>query len=75
MKTFIGKVKSAKMTKTIVVEVENKTTHPLYQKPVRKNNSFKVHNQKLALKAGDLVKFKETKPISKEKKWIVIEKL
>lgn len=75
MKTFIGKVKSIKQKKTVVVEVENKIIHPLYRKLVKKNHSFKVHNEKLSLKIDDTVSFKETKPISKDKKWIVIEKL
>lgn len=75
MKTFVGKIKSAKMLKTVVVEVESKTAHPLYRKLVKKNRFFKVHNEKLDLKAGDLVRFKEIRPLSKEKRWTIIEKL
>jgi len=75
MKTFIGKVKSCKMQKTVVVEVEIKRPHPLYKKLVKKTKNYKVHNENLDIKVGDIVKFVETRPISKDKKWKTIEKV
>lgn len=73
MKTFIGKVIGLKMEKTVVISVKNKRKHPLYQKVMTTHNKFKVHNDKLKLKIGDEVKFFETRPISKDKKWQVLE--
>lgn len=75
MRTFIGKVKSVKMLKTAVVSVETRRAHPLYKKSVKKTTNFKVHYDNLTLKVGDLVKFVNVKPISKDKKWRVIGKV
>lgn len=74
-KTLIGKIVSAKMTKTVVVLVERKLRHPVYHKVIIRHKKFKAHNEKLNLQMGDLVKIEETKPISKNKHFIVIEKL
>ncbi|KKP36308.1 MAG: 30S ribosomal protein S17 [Candidatus Roizmanbacteria bacterium GW2011_GWA2_32_13] len=74
-KTLIGKVVSTKMTKTVVVEVERKFRHPIYHKVIIRHKKYKVHNEKLNLRLGDLVKIEETKPISKDKHFMVIKKL
>ena len=74
-KIFIGEVVSTKMQKTVVVRVERKFRHPLYKKVIKRHKKFKAHNEKFDLKEGDLVKIKETRPISKTKHFEVIEKL
>lgn len=74
-KIFKGKVVSTKMQKTVVIEVEKVFRHPLYKKVVRRQKKYKAHNDKFNLKDGDLVKIKETRPISKDKHFAVIEKL
>lgn len=75
MKTFIGVVKSLKMAKTAVVKTETKRPHPLYKKMVKKTKKYLVHIDNQELKVGDVIKFKETRPISKRKKWIFLEKI
>ncbi|KKP51254.1 MAG: ribosomal protein S17 [Candidatus Roizmanbacteria bacterium GW2011_GWA2_33_33] len=74
-KILIGKVVSIKMTKTVVVLVERKFRHAVYHKVIIRHKKFKAHNEKLNLQLGDLVKIEETKPISKDKHFVVIEKL
>lgn len=74
-KTLVGEVVSTKMQKTVVVEVQRKFRHPLYQKVITRHKKFKAHNEKLELAVGDMVKIEETKPISKDKHFKVIEKL
>ncbi|MEK7633300.1 MAG: 30S ribosomal protein S17 [Patescibacteria group bacterium] len=74
-KTLIGKVVSTKMIKTVVVLVERKFKHAIYHKIIIRHKKFKAHNEKLDLKLGDVVKIEETKPISKDKHFRVIEKL
>jgi len=74
-KTLIGKVVSTKMTKTVVVLVERKFRHAVYHKVVIRHKKFKAHNEKLDLQLNDMVKIQETKPISKDKHFIVIEKI
>lgn len=74
-KTLIGSVVSNKMTKTVVVKVERKFRHPVYHKVIVRHKKFKVHNEKFELNVGDKVKIEETNPISKDKHFIVIEKL
>lgn len=74
-KIFTGRVLSTKMNKTVVVRVERKFRHPLYKKVIRRHKKYMVDNQKLELKEGDLVKIKETRPISKNKHFKVVEKL
>ncbi len=74
-KTLIGKVVSTKMTKTVVVMVERKFRHAVYHKVIIRHKKFKAHNEKLDLLVGDVVKIEETRPISKDKHFIVIEKL
>lgn len=74
-KILTGKVVSMKMIKTVVVIVERKFRHPVYHKVIVRHKKYKAHNEKLDLKLGDIVKIEETKPISKDKHFIVIEKL
>jgi small subunit ribosomal protein S17 len=73
MKTLTGKVVSTKMNKTIVVEIERTQLHPLYKKYVRKTNRLKVHNESMEVKEGQTVKITETRPISKQKSFKLIE--
>ena len=66
-----GIVVSTKMDKTIVVEVERKYMHPLYKKFLKSTKKYHAHNENDAIKVGDTVKIRETKPISKTKTWEV----
>ena len=68
-----GIVVSDKMDKTIVVETEDRATHPLYGKVVRKNIKFKAHDEKNVAGVGDLVLIMETRPISSTKHWRLVE--
>ena len=75
--TKTGTVISDKMDKTIVVLVERQYKHPLYKKIVRKHKKFKAHDENNECNIGDIVLIMESKPISKDKKWIlskIIEK-
>ena len=74
-KIFIGDVVSTKMQKTVVVRVERKFRHPLYKKVITRHKKFKAHNEKLELAVGDRVEIEETRPISKDKHFIVKEKI
>lgn len=73
IKTFQGQVVSDKMDKTVVVLVEYRMMHPLYKKYVKKYEKFKVHDSENSCKMGDIVKIESCRPISKEKKWKVVE--
>lgn len=68
-----GVVVSDKMQKTIVVKVERLTRHPLYGKTIRRYKKFKVHDENNSAKIGDQVKIIETRPLSKEKCWDLVE--
>ncbi len=68
-----GAVVSDKMNKTIVVRVERITQHPLYKKTIRKYKKFKVHDEKNSAKTGNTVRIIETRPLSKEKRWRLLE--
>ena len=70
-KEFIGEVVSNKMDKTAVVKVTRRVTHPLYGKVVKKKTKFYAHDEKNACKIGDKVRIKETRPLSKKKRWRV----
>lgn len=70
-----GKIISTKMQKTVTVLVEKKFRHPIYKKVITKHKKFKAHNENLKLKNGDTVSIKETRPISKEKNFIVDKKI
>lgn len=74
-KSLIGEVVSTKMQKTVVVKVERKIKHPFYRKIIIRHKKYKVHNEDLELKQGDMVVIKETRPISKEKHFMVAEKV
>jgi len=74
-KILTWKVKLTKMPKTVIVIVERKYRHPLYKKVILRSKKYKVHNEKIDLDNGDIVDIKETKPISKEKHFIVVKKL
>ena len=72
-KTRTGKVVSDKMDKTIVVAVENHVKHPLYKKIVKKTYKLKAHDENNECRIGDTVKVMETRPLSKDKKWRLVE--
>ncbi|WP_114638877.1 30S ribosomal protein S17 [Desulfofalx alkaliphila] len=72
-KVRYGRVVSDKMDKTIVVAVENFTRHPLYGKTVRQTRKYKAHDEENACRIGDEVKIMETRPLSKDKRWRVVE--
>jgi len=74
-KTKMGVVSSNKMDKTITVKVERKVKHPLYGKFVKKSTSFHAHDEKNECSIGDLVKIMETRPLSKSKRWRLVEVL
>ncbi len=72
-KTRIGMVVSDKMDKTIVVAIQDNVRHPLYKKIVKKTYKLKAHDEKNECKIGDRVKVMETRPLSKEKRWRLVE--
>lgn len=72
-KSMIGTVTSDKMDKTITVSVETVKQHPLYKKTVKTNKKYKAHDESNEAKTGDVVKIMETRPLSKDKRWKVIE--
>jgi small subunit ribosomal protein S17 len=72
-KTRIGKVVSDKMEKTIVVAVATKVRHPLYKKTLNVTTKFKAHDELNDAKIGDTVKIMETRPLSKDKRWRLVE--
>lgn len=73
IKSIMGIVTSNKMDKTVVVKVEYKKLHKLYKKYVKKSNKFKAHDENNECNAGDIVKIIESRPISKQKYWKVVE--
>lgn len=72
-KKRIGRVVSDKMEKTIVVAVETKVRHPLYGKTVNKTTKFKVHDENNEAKINDRVSIMETRPLSRDKRWRLVE--
>lgn len=72
-KTRIGKVVSDKMDKTIVVAIETSVKHPLYKKIVKRTYKLKAHDENNECKTGDKVKVMETRPLSKDKRWRLVE--
>lgn len=72
-KTRIGVVTSNKMNKTITVAVERKVKHPIYGKFVKKTTKFHAHDEKEECTMGDIVKIMETRPLSKTKRWRLVE--
>ncbi|NLC02917.1 MAG: 30S ribosomal protein S17 [Tissierellia bacterium] len=71
-KVRTGTVVSDKMDKTIVVAVETLVTHPLYRKQIKKTSKFKAHDENNECGQGDVVKIMETRPLSKDKRWRVL---
>jgi len=72
-KTRIGKVVSDKMDKTITVAIEDHVKHPLYGKILKKTVKFKAHDEKNECNIGDTVKIMETRPLSKDKRWRLVQ--
>ena len=72
-KTRTGKVVSNKMQKTIVVAVEDHVKHPLYGKIVKRTYKLKAHDENNECNIGDIVKVMETRPLSKDKRWSLVE--
>ena len=72
-KERVGKVLSNKMQKTITVAVDRKVKHPIYGKFVNKTTKFKAHDETNSAGIGDLVRIMETRPLSKDKRWRLIE--
>lgn len=74
-KELIGRVVSNKMDKTVVVEVERLVRHPKYGKMIRRRTKVKAHDEENRCRIGDLVSLMETRPLSREKRWRVVEVL
>lgn len=72
-KTRIGKVVSTKMEKSILVTIERRVPHPLYKKYFRRTTKLMVHDEKSEAGVGDKVKIMETRPLSKQKRWRLVE--
>ena len=68
-----GVVVSDKNTKTVVVEVERRYMHPLFKKTVRRSKKFHAHDEDEAFKIGDIVFIEESRPISRNKRWVVLK--
>lgn len=73
VKERVGEVVSDKMDKTIVVAIENRSPHPKYGKIVVRTKKYKVHDEENQCKQGDRVRIRETRPLSKTKRWMVAE--
>jgi small subunit ribosomal protein S17 len=72
-KTRLGRVVSDKMQKTVVVAIERRVPHPVYGKMVTRTRKVKAHDEENSAKTGDLVRIAETRPLSKDKRWRLIE--
>ena len=72
-KSQVGRVVSDKMDKTVVVSVERLRRHPIYKRVVRLSSKFKAHDQENSAKVGDTVRIEESRPLSREKRWTVVE--
>ena len=72
-KTRVGRVVSDKMDKTIVVAVEDRTAHPLYKKIMKRTYKLKAHDENNVCGVGDTVRVMETRPLSKDKRWRLVE--
>ncbi len=72
-KTLVGEVVSTKMSKTIIVEVNRKKAHPLYQRVIARSRKFYAHDEKGSAHVGDVVRIEETRPLSKLKRWRLTE--
>jgi small subunit ribosomal protein S17 len=74
-KTLVGTVVSNKMEKTIVIRIERRTLHPLYKKYITRTKKIKAHDEGNLCQIGDLVKVIESRPLSKDKHWSLLEVL
>ena len=74
-RTMVGKVVSDKMNKTIVVLVERSVKHPKYGKIMKRRTKIHAHDENQVCKIGDVVRVSESRPISKTKSWVLVEKL
>ena len=72
-KTRVGKVVSDKMDKTIVVAIEDNVKHPKYGKVIKRTIKFKAHDENNECREGDTVKIMETRPLSRDKRWRLVE--
>ena len=72
-KTRVGKVISDKMNKTVIVAVDTPKKHPVYKKTIRRSVKYYAHDEAKTAKMGDTVKLEETRPLSKLKRWRVVE--
>jgi small subunit ribosomal protein S17 len=72
-KTMTGVVVSSKMNKTIVVKVERRFAHPVFKKVVKTTKKYKVHDEKNECVEGDFIRIQETRPLSKEKRWRLMD--
>jgi small subunit ribosomal protein S17 len=72
-KTRVGQVVSDKMEKTVVVSIERRVEHPVYGKMVRRTKKLKAHDEQNEAKTGDTVRIMETRPLSKDNRWRVVE--
>ncbi len=72
-KTRTGVVKSDKMQKTVVVQIDRRVPHPMYGKMVTRTKKVKAHDEENSAKMGDTVRIMETRPLSKDKRWRVVE--
>ena len=72
-KTRVGLVVSDKMQKTVVVAIERRVAHPVYGKMMTRTTRLKAHDEENAAKAGDTVRIMETRPMSKDKRWRLVE--
>ena len=72
-KTRVGMVVSDKMQKTVVVSIERRVQHPVYGKMIRRTKKLKAHDEQNEAKTGDTVRIMETRPLSKDKRWRVVE--
>ena len=72
-KTDVGKVVSNKMDKTVVVAIEDSVKHPLYKKIIKRTNRLKAHDENNECNIGDKVRIMETRPLSKDKRWRLVE--
>ncbi len=71
-KHLVGTVVSDKMDKTVVVKVDRKVPHPLYGKHIIKSKKYHAHDEKNECRVGDIVEIRETRPLSKTKRWVVV---
>ena len=72
-KVRLGRVVSDRMEKTVVVQVSDRKSHPLYKKVMQRRVRFKAHDESNECRIGDLVRIMETRPLSKDKRWRVVE--